>query len=243
MTVERRAALHAALAEPARLAVVDALALGEASPSELGTALGIPSNLLAHHLATLEGTGLIRRTRSQADRRRSYLHLVPEALATLLPPAVLPAPRVVFVCTHNTARSQLAAAQWTARSSVPAASAGTDPAPAVHPRTIDVARRHGLALTAPRTAHLDDVLQPDDLVVTVCDNAHEHLRRPTERRLHWSVPDPVPTDTDDAFEYTFADLATRIERLAGAVAGPAPAAAAGANGRPAAATVDQHRPA
>jgi protein-tyrosine-phosphatase/DNA-binding transcriptional ArsR family regulator len=226
ITVERRAGLHAALADPARLAVVDALALGEASPGELGAALQIPSNLLAHHLATLEGAGVIRRTRSEADRRRSYLHLVPGALATLLPRAVFPAPRVVFVCTHNTARSQLAAAQWTARSSVPATSAGTDPAPTVHPRTVDVARRHGLTLTALRTAHLDGVLRPDDLVVTVCDNAHEHLRRPTGRRLHWSVPDPVPSDTDAAFERAFTDLKTRIERLAGALADPTPAAAA-----------------
>jgi hypothetical protein len=42
-----RARLHAALGEPARLAIVDLLTLGDAAPSELGKALGLPSNLLA----------------------------------------------------------------------------------------------------------------------------------------------------------------------------------------------------
>ena len=60
--------------------------------------------------------------------------------------------RVLFVCTRNSARSQLAAAAWARRSGIPAASAGTEPADRVHPRAVRVARRHGLAIDPTRTA-------------------------------------------------------------------------------------------
>lgn len=222
----RRAAVHAALAEPVRLAMVDALALQDVSPKALGARLGLPSNLLAHHLGVLERAGLVVRGRSEADRRRSYVRLVPEALDGLVPAArALPRPaRVVFVCTHNSARSQLAAALWTRHGRLPAASAGTRPSPHVHPRTVATARAHGLALPTGGTAHVRDVLAPGDLVVAVCDNAHEQLDRrseepagPVSRRLHWSVPDPVPADTDAAFEAALGHLRHRVGRLATAV--------------------------
>src|SRR2546422_8366321 len=108
--VVARARLHAALGEPARLAIVDRLVLGDASPTELGRELGLPSNLLAHHLKLLEQAGVVERSRSEGDRRRTYLRLRPASLAGLHPAGTLSAPRVVFVCTHNSARSQLAAA-------------------------------------------------------------------------------------------------------------------------------------
>jgi protein-tyrosine-phosphatase/DNA-binding HxlR family transcriptional regulator len=217
----RRARVHAALGEPARLAIVDTLTLGDASPGELGQALGLPTNLIAHHLAVLSDAGIVERTRSEGDRRRTYVRLRPDTLTTLVPAALTQAPRVVFVCTHNSARSQLAAALWARRSPVPATSAGTEPAPRVHPRAVRVARRHGLALQSARTAHVRDVLQADDLVIAVCDNAHEHLTGHGGQRLHWSVPDPAPTDTDAAFEVAYTDIATRIERLAPALTPPA----------------------
>ncbi|WP_225992998.1 arsenate reductase/protein-tyrosine-phosphatase family protein [Actinomadura rudentiformis] len=225
--VERRAAVHAALGEPARLAIVDALLLGDASPGELSAELEVPSNLLAHHLRVLAEAGLVRRVRSEADRRRWYVRLVPQVLATLSPAAwtpVVAAPRVVFVCTRNSARSQLAAALWTRRSRVPAASAGTRPGPGVHRRAIAVARRHGLTLDPQLTRHVGDVVDVDDLVVAVCDNAYEelgHQHHERQRRvpmLHWSVPDPVGADTDAAFEDAFTELADRVERLGAAVA-------------------------
>lgn len=219
--LRRRAAIHGALAEPARLAVVDALLLGDASPGELGRTLGLPSNLLAHHLRVLEAAGVIARRRSEADHRRTYLRLVPAALAALAPTAAVRAPRVVFVCTHNSARSQLAAALWSRRSRVPTASAGTHPRPRVHRRAVATARRYGLVLETARTAHVDEVVRPDDLVVAVCDNAHEELRRrdggPPASRLHWSVPDPVRVDTDEAFERAFSEIGTRVDRLTAAV--------------------------
>ena len=108
----RRAAVHAALGEPGRLAIVDALLLGEASPTELQRLLAMPSNLLAHHVRTLEKVGVLTRHRSEADRRRTYLTLAPGAFDTLRPATAHDAVRVVFVCTHNSARSQLAVALW-----------------------------------------------------------------------------------------------------------------------------------
>lgn len=210
--------MHAALGEPARLAIVDTLTLSDASPGEIAHTLGLPTNLVAHHVKVLQDAGLVTRTRSEGDQRRAYLRLVPEALAATTPPPPGPAPRVVFVCTYNSARSQLAAALWCRRSPIPAASAGTHPAERVHPRAVRVARRHGLTLDAKRTAHASDVLRGDDLVVAVCDNAHENL---FVRRLHWSVPDPAPVNTDAAFETAFADLAGRIDRLALALPKPA----------------------
>lgn len=218
MSLESRAAIHAALAEPSRLAMVDALVLSDASPGELGEALGLSSSLLAHHLRVLEDAGVVQRARSEADRRRTYVRLVPSVLAGLSPIShaqMLAAARVLFVCTHNSARSQLAAALWNRRAGLPAASAGTDPSRSVHHRAISTARRHGLPLDGGRTAHLRDIAEPGDLVVTVCDNAYEELG--SRSRLHWSVPDPVRADTDEAFDATFDELATRISRLARAV--------------------------
>jgi protein-tyrosine-phosphatase len=120
---------------------------------------------------------------------------------------------VVFVCTHNSARSQLAAALWRERVGRPVASAGTRPAARVHPRAVKIGRRHGLVLDPTATAHVEDVTRPGDLLIAVCDNAHEDLIGSTRARLHWSVPDPVRINTDAAFEAAYTDLADRIDRL------------------------------
>ena len=104
-SVAERARIHAALADPARLAIVDQLSLGDASPGELGQLLRMTTNLVAHHVKVLTEAGLITRSQSEGHRRRSYLRLVPETLASLTPPPLSPVPRVVFVCTHNSARS------------------------------------------------------------------------------------------------------------------------------------------
>jgi ArsR family transcriptional regulator, arsenate/arsenite/antimonite-responsive transcriptional repressor / arsenate reductase (thioredoxin) len=213
--MEQRAAVFAALGDPVRLAVVDALAVGDQSPGELGRRLGLPSNLLAHHLRLLEGVGLVERSRSEADKRRTYVRLVPLALPAVTIPVVT-APRVVFVCTHNSARSQLASALWARRSSVPVASAGTHPARRVHRRAVSVARRHGLTLADARTSEVGAVLRPDDLVVAVCDSAYEELGAGADR-LHWSVPDPVRVDTPAAFEKAYEEIEQRVDRLVDAV--------------------------
>jgi ArsR family transcriptional regulator, arsenate/arsenite/antimonite-responsive transcriptional repressor / arsenate reductase (thioredoxin) len=213
--------VHAALGDPGRLAIVDALRLGDASPGEIGADLGMPTNLVAHHVKVLQDAGLVVRTRSEGDRRRTYLRLDPQVLVSLTPPPPHAGERVVFVCTHNSARSQLAAALWHDRVGGDVASAGTHPAVRVHPRAVKVAHRHGLALDPAGTAHVADVVHDGDLVIAVCDNAHEHLIGPGRPRLHWSIPDPVRVDTDDAFEAAFTDLEDRITRLAPAVERPA----------------------
>ncbi|WP_255770141.1 arsenate reductase/protein-tyrosine-phosphatase family protein [Pseudarthrobacter sulfonivorans] len=207
-----RVAKHAALADPARLRIVDLLTLGDSSPTELQAELGMASNLLSHHLRTLEGAGLCRRHRSEADKRRTYIRLAPGALDGLVPGRDHAARRVLFVCTHNSARSQLATALWQQMSHIPAASAGTHPADRIAPGAISVAGRHGVELADVPPRRLGDVARAEDFVVTVCDNAHEEL--PDLGRIHWSVPDPLRLNTDAAFEGAYADIAGRISDLA-----------------------------
>lgn len=208
----RRAALHAALSDPARLQIVETLTVGDASPSELAGMLAMPSNLLAHHLRTLHTEGLITRTPSEGDHRRSYLRLVPTSLDELTPPPLRAARRVMFVCTANSARSQLAAAMWRHASPVPATSAGTHPAQRIDPGAIAVAERHQLPLRRVRPRAIEAVHAPGDLIITVCDLAHEELRDRAD--LHWSVPDPAPTGTAAAFDRAYDELARRVSDLA-----------------------------
>jgi len=211
--LRRRAAVHAALSDPVRLAAVDALAVGDAAPSELQALLGLPSNLLAHHLRVLEQAGVVERSRSEGDRRRTYLRLIAGALDRLGPLPSRTAPRVMFGCARNSARSRRAMTLCRRRSDVPTASAGTHPAERIHPGAVAAASRHGLALRNARPMHLDQVAGDGDLVVAVCDNAHEELPSTTPR-LHWSVPDPARAETDEAFDRTIDDLTDRIDRIA-----------------------------
>jgi protein-tyrosine-phosphatase len=207
-----RVAKHAALADPARLRMVDLLTLGDFSPTELQAELGMPSNLLSHHLRSLEEAGLVIRHRSEADRRRSYIRLAAGALAGLVPGAEHAARRLLFVCTRNSARSQLAAALWQQVSEIPSTSAGTHPADRIAPGAIEVARRHGVVLAGLSPRRLDRVPGEGDLVVTVCDNAHEELGG--LGGVHWSVRDPLRLGTEEAFEEAFEDIAHRIHDLA-----------------------------
>jgi DNA-binding MarR family transcriptional regulator len=166
LTSRGRVAAHAARSDPGRLAVVDSLEVGDLSPRYLAASLGMSSNLLAHHLKVLQAAGLVRRLPSEADGRRTYVRLVPAALARLgnsrTPP--LPAGRVVFVCSGNSARSQLAAALWASRTGRPVASAGTCPAGRIHPITVRVARSHGLQPLADRPHATSEVLATGDTI-------------------------------------------------------------------------------
>ena len=216
LTIERRAARHAALAEPVRLEMVDLLTLGDWSPSELQARLGLPSNLMAHHLNVLEHAGIVVRGRSEADRRRSYVRLEASATTELGVGQVITVNRVVFVCTANSARSQLAVALWNRASDVPAASGGTHPAQRIDPTAIDTAREHGLGLRNRRPQLLHEIRRSGDYIVTVCDNAHEQLG--AIDALHWSVPDPVRAANPEAFERAFQELSRRVEGLAPRVA-------------------------
>lgn len=216
LTIEQRATRHAALSEPARLEMVDLLTLGDWSPSELQARLRLPSNLLAHHLNVLEHAGVIGRGRSEADRRRSYVRLERAALAGLGVGRSISAKRVVFVCTANSARSQMAVALWNRASNIPAASGGTHPAERIDPAAIETVREHGLSLRNLRPRLLDEIRETGDYIVTVCDTAHEELG--AADALHWSVPDPVRSGTSAAFEAAFDELARRVDDLAPRVA-------------------------
>ncbi len=207
-----RAARHAALADVSRLAIVDSLAVSDLAPVEVGRLLALPSNLVAHHVKVLREAGLIRQVRSEGDRRRTYLQLIPGAVSSLALDAEVSGERIVFVCRGNSARSQLAAALWRERSSIPVASAGTRPADRLHEGTIAVARRRRLPLKGATTSRLEDVRRSDDLLIAVCDEAHEALLASDRKVLHWSIPDPVRTGEDAAFDAAYDLIEERVHR-------------------------------
>lgn len=211
-TLRTRAAIHAALADVVRLAVVDQLALGDRSPSELQTLLDLPSNLMAHHLKVLEDAGLVARRRSEGDRRRTYLTVTESGAAESSVDKTTAIDRVVFVCSANSARSQLAAALWTNASDVPATSAGTHPAEDISEGAKAVAHRRSLKLVAAKPQPFTEVADRKDFVVAVCDNAYEELG--SKVALHWSIPDPVAKGGIKAFDLAYAELDRRITALA-----------------------------
>lgn len=211
-----RAKAHAALGEPHRLAIVELLRRSDYSSVELGRLLGIASNLVAHHVSILKEAGLIAEVQSSGDRRRWYLRLLPQPLA-----AAERTPRlagILFVCTQNSARSQLAAALFTRASGHHAKSAGTHPAGQVHPLAVATAARHGLDLRGARPRALAEVRTRPKLIVTVCDQAHEELGEGPTPRLHWSVPDPAAVGTRRAFEESYMILEQRVARVLGRAA-------------------------
>lgn len=211
-SVESRAAVHAALGDPTRLAIVDELCVSDRSPVELRQRFELESNHLAHHLDVLESVGLVERSRSSGDGRRRYVHLVHDALEGLGPMAAVDVAPALFVCTANSARSQLAAALWTELTGVRATSAGTHPAERVHPRAVAAGRRAGLDLSVAEPTDLASVRRMPELVVTVCDRAHEELD-PDIDHLHWSVPDPVVVGTNAAFDAVVVELRARISSI------------------------------
>lgn len=211
-TVEQRAARHAALGDPVRLAIIDELVISDRAPVELRRVVGIESNLLAHHLDVLEAVGMIERSRSSGDGRRRYVHLVRDSLQGLVPGRPITLGRALFVCSHNSARSQLAAALWRDLTHAPAESAGTHPAERVHPGAVAAAARAGLDLTGATPKSLDEIRRLPPIVVTVCDQAHEELDA-DDAWLHWSIPDPVAKPTKAGFDATVAELRERITAL------------------------------
>ncbi len=217
MEPERRARIHRALGEVHRLAIVDALRHTDVTVGHLAQATGLTSNLLAFHLDVLENAGVVSRQTSEGDGRRRYVHLESDIVGMLgVDPAPVPAgPVVLFLCTANSARSQLAAGLWARRTGTSALSAGTLPADRVHPLAVEVARTRGLDLSSAVPRHLDDLDRGPDLVVSVCDRANESGLTFDVPRLHWSVPDPVGRGVD-AFEVAADDLDHRVARLAAA---------------------------
>jgi protein-tyrosine-phosphatase/DNA-binding HxlR family transcriptional regulator len=211
--IKERAAIHAALGEPARLAIVDSLRVSDRSPSSLAQWLGMDSNLMAHHLDVLASVGLIERIVSSGDRRRRYVTLKEDVLKELFPVEPLSVNAVLFLCTHNSAPSQLAAALWNRKALKIAESAGTHPAPCVHPLAIDLAARYGIDLSTSAPRSFSEVTMTPDLIVTVCDRANEELVPSAVPRMHWSIPDPAEAGTLEAFQQVFQALEHRINIL------------------------------
>jgi protein-tyrosine-phosphatase len=209
--------IHGALADAYRLRIVDELFVSDRSPFELARSLAIAPNLLAHHLDVLAHAGVIERVVSAGDGRRRYVCLVPDAFTEIADPvAKLLARHILFVCTANSARSQMAAAVWNSRHEVPASSAGTRPVERVRPEAIQAAARAGLDLHAARTRSIDEVTERPDLVVTVCDVAHEELRalQDDPAVLHWSIPDPAARRSPSAYDDALERIVSRVETLA-----------------------------
>lgn len=210
-----RAERHLALGDARRLRIVDELASGDVAVSELARLVDLSSNLLAHHLDVLEDAGLIERHLSEGDRRRRYVSLrwdrlpktprMPEPLSST----------VAFICTHNSARSQFAAALWEGLTGAEVVSAGTDPSGSVHPKAIAVAAEHGIDLSGASPSGYGSIPWTPDLVISVCDRAFEGGVPEAGAYLHWSVPDPVRAGDIASFRTAFADIARRVGHLTG----------------------------
>jgi arsenate reductase (thioredoxin) len=127
--------------------------------------------------------------------------------------------RVIFVCTHNSARSQMAEGMLRAWGGAryEAFSAGTE-ATRVRPEAIAVMREAGIDITGHTSKTLEPFIgEPFDWLITVCDQANEAC--PTlpgvQRRAHWSVEDPSAITADEetrlaAFRTARDDLAARV---------------------------------
>ncbi len=129
---------------------------------------------------------------------------------------------VLFLCTGNSARSQIAEALLSAKGKgrFRVGSAGTRPAERVNPGAIDVLRAHGIDWTGRRPKTIDEIQdQPWDFVITVCDNAKETcpVFPGHPAFAHWGMPDPAAVDDDAAraraFRETYDVLAEKIERF------------------------------
>ena len=214
MNLETRARSHAALGDQRRLLIVDELVAGDLTASELAERVGMRGNLLAHHLEVLEEADLIERRQSEGDRRRRYVALRREGLPDPIGRYRLSATRIAFVCTHNSARSQFAAALWRQLSDSEVWSAGTHPAERVHPKAVRVAAEFGLDLSDAVPSGYESLPSDPDVVVSVCDRARESEVPKAQELHHWSIADPVSIGTLDAFRSTFAQIENRIKRLA-----------------------------
>jgi protein-tyrosine-phosphatase/DNA-binding transcriptional ArsR family regulator len=213
---------------PLRWRLLSELAHSDRRVGELCELAGHRQSLVSYHLRQLREGGLIERRRSSADGRDSYyvldlarcrelLALAGAALhPALTPAATIPAATatVLFLCTGNSARSQMAEA-IAARHGITAASAGSHPKP-LNPAAIRVMAERGIDITASRSKHLDEFTgRPFDYVVSLCDRVREVCPEfPGADAIHWSVPEP---HDEGAFEDTARELETRIGFLVAAI--------------------------
>jgi protein-tyrosine-phosphatase/DNA-binding transcriptional ArsR family regulator len=221
---------------PLRWRLLGELARSDRMVNELTGLVGEPQNLVSYHLGKLRDARLVSARRSSADRRDAYytvdLGRLGELLATtgaalhpalrLTPPSPSPggpdgaSVRVLFLCTGNSSRSQMAEALARARSGgkVEAHSAGSAPKP-LHPHAVRVMREeHGIDLAGHHPKHLSTFAeQPFDWVISLCDRVREVCPEFPGRpeTVHWSIPDPAADEAGyPAFQQTATELETRI---------------------------------
>jgi ArsR family transcriptional regulator, arsenate/arsenite/antimonite-responsive transcriptional repressor / arsenate reductase (thioredoxin) len=233
------------VAHPVRWRLLRELVASDRAVSELTQLVAEPQNLVSYHLGRLRDGGLVSARRSSADGRDRYyaIDLVRcqdqlQAAGSALHPGLwlVPTPpfselvakrsdrrrRVLFLCTGNSARSQMAEALLEHMSAgvIRADSAGSHPKP-LHANAVRVMKRRGIDISGNRTKHLDEfVARRFDSVITLCDRVREVCPEfPSHPRLvHWSVPDPAlaaPTarGSYSAFERAASELETRIRFL------------------------------
>jgi protein-tyrosine-phosphatase len=229
---------------PLRWRLLNELARSDRRVGELCRLAGHRQSLVSYHLRQLHGGGLVSMRRSAADGRDTYYVLdLPrcrEALrgaGTSLHPGLTPvtrrarssratAARVLFLCTGNSARSQMAEALASELSAgvVDAASAGSHPKP-LHPNAVSVMRERGINLSGRRSKHVSEFSgQRFDYVITLCDRVREVCPEfpGAPVTAHWSIPDPACRGASDedalpAFERTATELCVRIGFLVEAI--------------------------
>jgi ArsR family transcriptional regulator, arsenate/arsenite/antimonite-responsive transcriptional repressor / arsenate reductase (thioredoxin) len=231
---------------PLRWRLLSELARSDRRVGELCELAGQRQSLVSYHLRQLRDGGVVSARRSLADGRDSYYvlelarcgELLVSAGASLHPglaPAVgshtgrergLARGRVLFVCTGNSARSQMAEAlaEQLSAGAVRAVSAGSHPKP-LHPNAVRVMRARGIDLAGRRSKPLSEFTgRRFDYVISLCDRVREICPEfpGTPQAIHWSLRDPArePGSDDEtlpAFERTAAELETRIGFLLAAI--------------------------
>jgi protein-tyrosine-phosphatase len=224
---------------PLRWLLLAQLGRSDRTVSELTGLVEQPQNLVSYHLAKLRDAGLVSARRSAADGRDAYYRvdltrvgsLLSSTGAALHPGLRLVSPpgptsagaRVLFLCTGNSSRSQMAEALVRARSGggIEAASAGSHPKP-LHPDAVRVMHEeHGIDIAGQRPKHLNELSEERfDRVITLCDKVREVCPDfpGHPEAIHWSMPDPVAEDAYPAFQRTADELEDRIGFLLAALA-------------------------
>ncbi|WP_433306252.1 ArsR family transcriptional regulator [Actinoplanes sp. CA-030573] len=206
----------AAAGHPLRWRLLGELARGDRPVHELTALVGQPQNLVSYHLAKLRTAELVRARRSTADRRDTYYALDLARCSALLadaggalhpglrmsrPGAVLTAyGRVLFLCTGNSSRSQMAEALLRSRTAgrIEAFSAGSNPKP-IHPYAVKVMADRQIDLADARSKHLSEFDgERFDRVITLCDRVREVCPPFPAETVHWSVPEPRTRPDFDA---------------------------------------------
>lgn len=224
-------------AHPLRWRLLGELARSDRTVQELTGLVGQPQNLVSYHLRKLRDGELVAARRSTFDGRDAYYRVDLTRLgggfaasgAALHPglrlaavPSRPVASRVLFLCTGNSARSQMAEALARVRSGglVDARSAGTKPKP-LHPEAVRVMReRYDIDLSGHRPKHLDELAgEAFDHVITLCDRVREACPAfpGHPETAHWSTPDPSASDDPGAFEEAAAELSVRVGFLLAAL--------------------------